>query len=63
MKPVIAGAIAEIHTLLQTECVTLWVGGQIAVPVVCQTAGLVFTQRSYSAVYPGTLIARLCRKE
>ena len=25
--------------------------------------GLVFTQRRYSAVYPGTLIARLCRKE
>ena len=26
-------------------------------------AGLVFSQRSYSSVYPGTLIARLCRKE
>jgi len=24
---------------------------------------LIFTQRRYSAVYPGTLIARLCRKE
>ncbi len=26
-------------------------------------AGLVFSQRSYSPVYPGTLIARMCRKE
>ena len=26
-------------------------------------SGLVFSQRSYSSVYPGTLIARLCRKE
>jgi hypothetical protein len=31
--------------------------------VVATEAGLVFTQRRYSAVYPGTLIARLCRKE
>ena len=31
--------------------------------VLAPAAGLVFTQRSYSAVYPGTLIARLCRKE
>ena len=31
--------------------------------VVAQEGGLVFTQRRYSAVYPGTLIARLCRKE
>lgn len=26
-------------------------------------SGLIFSQRRYSAVYPGTLIARLCRKE
>ena len=31
--------------------------------VVAPEAGLVVTQRRYSAVYPGTLIARLCRKE
>ena len=31
--------------------------------VLAPAAGLVFTQRSYSAVYPGALIARLCRKE
>jgi len=31
--------------------------------VIAPEDGMVFTQRRYSAVYPGTLIARLCRKE
>lgn len=31
--------------------------------VTASESGLVFSQRRYSAVYPGTLIARLCRKE
>lgn len=37
--------------------------GEPVETVVAPEAGLVFTQRRYSAVYPGTLIARLCRKE
>lgn len=31
--------------------------------VIAPEDGLVVTQRRYSAVYPGTMIARLCRKE
>lgn len=31
--------------------------------ITASEGGLVFSQRRYSAVYPGTLIARLCRKE
>ena len=37
--------------------------GEPVETVIAPEAGLVFTQRRYSAVYPGTLIARLCRKE
>ena len=37
--------------------------GAILQEVRSPAAGLVFSQRSYSSVYPGTLIARLCRKE
>ena len=37
--------------------------GEPVETVVAAESGLVFTQRRYSAVYPGTLIARLCRKE
>lgn len=37
--------------------------GEPVETVVATESGLVFTQRRYSAVYPGTLIARLCRKE
>lgn len=37
--------------------------GEPVETVVAPEDGLVFTQRRYSAVYPGTLIARLCRKE
>lgn len=37
--------------------------GEPVETVTAPEAGLVFTQRRYSAVYPGTLIARLCRKE
>ena len=37
--------------------------GEPVETVVAPESGLVFTQRRYSAVYPGTLIARLCRKE
>ena len=37
--------------------------GEIVETVVAPEEGLVFTERRYSAVYPGTLIARLCRKE
>ena len=37
--------------------------GEPVETVVAPEGGLVFTQRRYSAVYPGTLIARLCRKE
>ena len=37
--------------------------GEALETVVAPMDGLVFTQRRYSAVYPGTLIARLCRKE
>lgn len=37
--------------------------GAIIEEVRSPAAGLVFSQRSYSSVYPGTLIARLCRKE
>ena len=37
--------------------------GAILEQVFAPAAGLVFSQRSYSSVYPGTLIARLCRKE
>ena len=37
--------------------------GEPVETVVAPQDGLVFTQRRYSAVYPGTLIARLCRKE
>ncbi|MBR4039708.1 MAG: succinylglutamate desuccinylase/aspartoacylase family protein [Clostridia bacterium] len=37
--------------------------GEPVETVTAPESGLVFTQRRYSAVYPGTLIARLCRKE
>jgi len=37
--------------------------GEPVETVIAPEGGLVFTQRRYSAVYPGTLIARLCRKE
>ena len=37
--------------------------GEAVETVVAPEEGLVFTQRRYSAVYPGTLIARICRKE
>ena len=37
--------------------------GEPVETVTAPEEGLVFTQRRYSAVYPGTLIARLCRKE
>lgn len=37
--------------------------GETLETVVAPESGLVFTERRYSAVYPGTLIARLCRKE
>ena len=37
--------------------------GEPVETVIAPESGLVFTQRRYSAVYPGTLIARLCRKE
>ena len=37
--------------------------GEPVETVVAPEGGLVFTERRYSAVYPGTLIARLCRKE
>jgi len=37
--------------------------GEMVEEVLAPASGLVFSQRSYSAVYPGTLIARLCRKE
>ena len=37
--------------------------GEQVETVIAPEDGLVFTQRRYSAVYPGTLIARLCRKE
>lgn len=37
--------------------------GEALQTVRAPAAGLVFSQRSYSTVYPGTLIARLCRKE
>ena len=37
--------------------------GEPVETVIATESGLVFSQRRYSAVYPGTLIARLCRKE
>ena len=37
--------------------------GEAVETVLAPENGLIFTQRRYSAVYPGTLIARLCRKE
>ena len=37
--------------------------GEAVETVVAPEGGLVFTQRRYSGVYPGTLIARICRKE
>lgn len=37
--------------------------GEAIETVVAPEGGLVFTQRRYSGVYPGTLIARICRKE
>ena len=37
--------------------------GEMLEEVCAPVSGLVFSQRGYSAVYPGTLIARLCRKE
>jgi len=37
--------------------------GEAVETVVAPESGLVFTQRRYSGVYPGTLIARICRKE
>lgn len=37
--------------------------GTVLEEVHAPVSGLVFSQRDYSAVYPGTLIARLCRKE
>lgn len=37
--------------------------GELLETVTASESGLIFSQRRYSAVYPGTLIARLCRKE
>ena len=37
--------------------------GETLEEVAAPAGGLVFSQRCYSAVYPGTLIARLCRRE
>lgn len=37
--------------------------GEPVETVIAPAGGLVFAQRRYSSVYPGTLIARLCRKE
>ncbi|MDO4741237.1 MAG: succinylglutamate desuccinylase/aspartoacylase family protein [Eubacteriales bacterium] len=37
--------------------------GEPVEEVLAPASGLVFSQRGYSAVYPGTLIARQCRKE
>ena len=37
--------------------------GECRQRIFASASGLVFSQRSYSPVYPGTLIARLCRKE
>jgi len=37
--------------------------GEPVETVTAPADGLVFVQRRYSAVYPGTLIARICRKE
>ena len=37
--------------------------GEVLEEVHAPVSGLVFSQRDYSAVYPGTLIARLCRKD
>ena len=37
--------------------------GEPVETVVAPAGGLVFVQRRYSVVYPGTLIARICRKE
>ena len=37
--------------------------GEAVETVLAPESGLIFTQRRYSAVYPGTLIARICRKE
>ena len=37
--------------------------GEAVETVVAPEGGLVFTQRRYSGVYPGTLIARICSKE
>lgn len=37
--------------------------GEILEEVLAPADGLVFSQRSYSVVYPGTELARLCRKE
>ena len=37
--------------------------GEPVETVTASESGLVYSQRRYSAVYPGTLIARLCRKE
>ena len=37
--------------------------GEPVETVTASESGLVFSQRRYAAVYPGTLIARLCRKE
>ena len=37
--------------------------GEPVETVIAPKSGLVFTQRRYSGVYPGTLIARICRKE
>ncbi len=36
--------------------------GETVEQVIAPATGLVFSQRGYSPVYPGTLIARLCRK-
>lgn len=48
-------------TLLGTVIDAL--NGEAREEVRADASGLVFSQRSYSSVYPGTLIARLCRKE
>ena len=37
--------------------------GEMLEEIVSPADGLVFSQRSYSVVYPGTELARLCRKE
>ena len=37
--------------------------GEAVEEVKAPEGGLVFSQRCYSAVYPGTMIARLCRRE